>query len=34
LTHITKNSNLLHIKKVFPHIISNKRQSHLYYEGP
>jgi type IV secretory pathway VirB3-like protein len=34
LTHITKNPALLHIKKVFPHTISNKKQSHLCYEGP
>lgn len=32
LTHITKNPALLHIKKVFPQTISNKKQSHLYYE--
>tara|TARA_R110002049_G_scaffold133066_1_gene292480 strand:+ start:10626 stop:10910 length:285 start_codon:yes stop_codon:yes gene_type:complete len=32
LTHITKNPALLHIKKVFPHTISNKKQSHLRYE--
>tara|TARA_R110002049_G_scaffold236239_1_gene409455 strand:+ start:7485 stop:7769 length:285 start_codon:yes stop_codon:yes gene_type:complete len=32
LTHITKNPALLHFKKVFPHTISNKKQSRLYYE--
>ena len=32
LTHITKNPTLLQIQKVFPQTISNKKQSHLYYE--
>ena len=32
LTHITKNSALLHFKKVFPQTISNKKESSLYYE--
>lgn len=32
LTHLTKNPALMHIKKVFPQTISNKRSSHLYYE--
>nr|WP_083645084.1 hypothetical protein [Christiangramia flava] len=34
LTHITKNPALMHIKKVFPQTISNKKGSRLYYEGP
>lgn len=34
LTHITKNPALIHIKKVFPQTISNKKGSRLYYEGP
>lgn len=34
LTHITKHPALLHLKKVFPQTISNKKQSHLYYESP
>ncbi|MBO0356015.1 hypothetical protein J0656_18500 [Muricauda ruestringensis] len=32
LTHLTKNPALMHINKVFPQTISNKRSSHLYYE--
>jgi len=32
LTHITKNSALLHFKKVFPLIVSNKKDTHLKYE--
>lgn len=32
LTHITKNPALIHIKKVFPQTISNKKGSRLYYE--
>ncbi|HIC31241.1 MAG TPA: hypothetical protein EYO76_04915, partial [Flavobacteriaceae bacterium] len=32
LTHITKNPALMHIKKVFPQTISNKKGSRLYYE--
>jgi len=34
LTHITKNPALIHIKRVFPQTISNKKGSHFYYEGP
>ncbi|MEE9361409.1 MAG: hypothetical protein V3U92_02290 [Cellulophaga sp.] len=34
LTHITKNPALMHIKKVFPQTISNKKGSRLYYESP
>ncbi|MFG6686730.1 hypothetical protein ACGK9U_09130 [Mariniflexile sp. HNIBRBA6329] len=33
LTHFIKNPSLMHFKKVFPQSISNKKQSHLYYEG-
>ena len=32
LTHITKSPALMHIKKVFPQTISNKKGSRLYYE--
>ena len=32
LTHITKNHALMHIKKVVPQTISNKKGSRLYYE--
>jgi hypothetical protein len=32
LTHFTKNPALMHIKKVFPQTISNKKQTNLYYE--
>ena len=32
LSHITKNPALMHIKKVFPQTISNKKGSRLYYE--
>ena len=32
LTRITKNPGLIHIKKVFPQTISNKKGSRLYYE--
>lgn len=32
LTHITKNPALMHIKKVFPKTISNKKGSRLNYE--
>lgn len=32
LTHITKHPNILHIQKVFPQAISNKKVSYLYYE--
>ena len=32
LTHITKHPAFLHLKKVFPQTISNKKQSQLYYE--
>ncbi|TYA89183.1 hypothetical protein FUA24_03335 [Seonamhaeicola marinus] len=32
LTELSKNPALLHFKKVFPKTISNKKQSHLYYE--
>lgn len=32
LTHVTKNPAMLHFKKVFPHTISNKKQSQLYYD--
>lgn len=32
LTHITKHSSILHIQKVFPQSISNKKISYLYYE--
>jgi len=32
LTHLTKNPALMHIKKVFPQTISNKKQTNLYYE--
>lgn len=32
LTHITKNPALMHIKKIFPQTISNKKGSRLYYE--
>lgn len=32
LTHVTKNPALFHFKKVFPHSVSNKKESHLYYE--
>lgn len=32
LTHLNKNPALMHIKKVFPLTISNKRSSHLHYE--
>ena len=31
LTHITKNPALMHIKKVFPQTISNKKGSRLHY---
>jgi len=31
LTHLTKNSALLHFKKVFPQTISNKKETPLYY---
>jgi hypothetical protein len=34
LTHIAKNPSLMHIKKVFPQTISNKKGSRLYYQGP
>lgn len=34
LTHIAKNPSLMHIKKVFPQTISNKKGSRLYYEDP
>lgn len=33
LTNLTKNPALLHLKKVFPQSISNKKESQLYYEG-
>ncbi|TXG39589.1 hypothetical protein FUA22_06900 [Seonamhaeicola maritimus] len=33
LTHFTKNTTLLHFKKVFPKSISNKKLSHLFYEN-
>jgi len=32
LTHLAKNSALMHIKKAFPQTISNKKQTNLYYE--
>jgi type IV secretory pathway VirB3-like protein len=32
LSHLTKNPSVLHLRKVFPQTISNKKQSHLYYE--
>ena len=32
LTHITKNPALMHIKRVFPQTISNKKGSRLHYE--
>lgn len=32
LTHFSRNTTLLHFKKVFPQAISNKKQSHLSYE--
>ncbi|UMB54228.1 hypothetical protein MKD41_01820 [Lutibacter sp. A64] len=32
LTHITKHPYILHIQKVFPQAISNKKISYLYYE--
>lgn len=32
LTHLTKNPSLMHIKKVFPQTISNKKQTRLSYE--
>ncbi|MAU70817.1 MAG: hypothetical protein CML04_01880 [Pseudozobellia sp.] len=32
LTHLIKNPALVHIKRVFPQTISNKRSSYLYYE--
>lgn len=32
LTHITKNPALMHIKKVFPQSISNKKGSRFNYE--
>ncbi|GAA3622815.1 hypothetical protein Q4Q40_23165 [Flavivirga jejuensis] len=32
LTNLTKNPALLQFKKVFPLIISNKKESHIYYE--
>ncbi|MEE9361651.1 MAG: hypothetical protein V3U92_03540 [Cellulophaga sp.] len=34
LTHIAKNPTLLQIQKVFPKTISNKKESHFYYEYP
>lgn len=34
LTQITKHPALLHFQKVFPQTISNKKSSHLHYEGP
>jgi len=34
LTYITKNPTLMHINKVFPQTISNKKESRLNYEGP
>lgn len=34
LTHITKNPALMHIKKLFPESISNKKGSRLNYENP
>jgi hypothetical protein len=34
LTHVTKNPALFHFKKVFPQTVSNKKESHLYYECP
>lgn len=33
LTHVSKHPSLLHFKKVFPQTISNKKLSHLFYEG-
>lgn len=33
LTHITRNSGLLHFKKVFPQTISCKKESRLNYEN-
>ena len=33
LTHIAKHPALIHIKKVFPQTISNKKQSQLFYKG-
>ncbi|MFL1013329.1 hypothetical protein [Flavisericum labens] len=33
LTHLSRNTTLLHFKKVFPQTISNKKQSHLFYEN-
>lgn len=32
LTKLTKNPSLVHIKKVFPLTISNKKTTHLNYE--
>ncbi len=32
LTHITKHPEILHIQKVFPQTITNKKTSHLHYE--
>ena len=32
LTHLTRNPALMHIKRVFPQTISNKKQTNLYYE--
>jgi len=32
LTHITKHPDILHIQKVFPQTISNKKESYLNYE--
>ena len=32
LTHLIKNPALVHIKRVFPQTISNKKQTNLYYE--
>ena len=32
LTHITKNPALLHLKKVFPQSISNKKISQFHYD--
>lgn len=34
LTYITKNPTLMHINRVFPKTISNKKDSRLYYQDP
>jgi len=33
LSYFNNNPELLQLKKIFPHTISTKRQSHLYYEN-